>query len=788
MNFKSIPFTICFFFFGAVLTKAQEISIFGKVVESENNSPIQFATVVVVDASTKAPITGTTTNENGEFEFSTKIQKFYVEISFIGFKTNKITTIVVENNQVALGTRKLEEDTSALDEVIVRAQTSHTVFKLDKRIFNVGKDLSSTGASALEVLNNVPSVNVDIEGTISLRGSTGVQILINGKPSVITDSGALGTITADMIESIEVITNPSAKYDAEGTSGIINIIMKKSEKKSLNGSISLNTGVPNNHSVGLSLNKRSEKLNLFSQIGYGRRTYINENESITHDIENSSILSVLGENDKNEKFFNLILGTDYHINDLNVLTLSGNYAFEDELEHSDKNYTLQEGAVISDIWSRNELTTAGNPKWRYELQYKKDFKDDKDRSLLFSALGRSFSKDKNSTFTNTTCLGNNPDALQRAHTDFGQADYTFKLDYTHPFSDIYTIETGMQYVINDVSNDYSVDDYIDGSWVENATYTNVFNYNQDVLGLYITTAYKAKKWGLKIGLRLENTNLKTELANTNELNNQNYVDVFPSAHTSYKVTDNISLQLGYSKRIYRPRLWSLNPFTSFRDDYNISTGNPNLQPEYSDSFEITSIYKFNKLSLNVGVYHRTTQDVIERVISYSDNVSTTMPQNIGIKNTTGLELNAKYSPMNWFTLTSDLNFNSFKREGNFNETSFDFKGESWSAKVTTKFILPASFTLEMTGNYRSKYQTVQQTISKQIYMNLGIRKKIMNGKLTTSLSVRDVFNSRKRETITDQTNFYKTAISQRGRSITFGLSFGFGKGEAMEFTGGGRRY
>ena len=218
----------------------------------------------------------------------------------------------------------------------MQAERSTTEFQLDKRVFNVGQDLSSTGASALDVLNNVPSVTVNIEGQILLRGTGGVQILINGKPSVLTSDGgnALGTITADMIESIEVMTNPSAKYNAEGTSGIINIVLKKEEKKGVNGSVSLNTGVPNNHSLGFSLNKRTEKFNLFSQIGVGKRTMPEDFETINRNTNTGDEVLSVGDVEKNEKFFNLILGTDYYFNDRNVITVSGNYAFEGEEENS----------------------------------------------------------------------------------------------------------------------------------------------------------------------------------------------------------------------------------------------------------------------------------------------------------------------------------------------------------------------------------------------------------------------------------------------------------------------
>jgi len=246
----------------------QSILVRGIVVESAHHKPIEFATIILSEPESQTPVTGTTTTANGGFELQTDLDNFLIKITFLGFEPVVIDEIIVKNGIADLGTITLSQNSQTLDEVVVRAEKSTTEFKLDKRVFNVGQDISSTGASALEVLNNVPSVSVNIEGQISLRGSSGVQVLINGKPSILaSDQGnALGTITADMLERIEVITNPSAKYDAEGTAGIINIVIKKEESKGLNGSATINTGMPNNHSVGLSLNRRSDNFNLFSPI------------------------------------------------------------------------------------------------------------------------------------------------------------------------------------------------------------------------------------------------------------------------------------------------------------------------------------------------------------------------------------------------------------------------------------------------------------------------------------------------------------------------------------------
>ncbi len=690
-----------------------------------------------------------------------------------------------------MGTIGLSADGQTLDEVVVRAEKSQTEFKLDKRVFNVGKDLSSTGASVLEVLNHVPSVNVNIEGEISLRCSQGVQILINGKPSVLANEqgNTLGTITAEMIDRIEVITNPSAKYDAEGTSGIINIVIKKEERKGLNGSFTLNTGTPHNHSFGLSLNRRTDRFNLFSQLGVGYRELPNDATHRNTDLLLGTTVLTNGREYRNETFYNIILGTDYHINRYNVLTLSGNFAYEVEKQPSLTDFSFFEsGAVLVSGWRRDEVTEATNPKYRYELQYKRDFPDHKEHTLLFSALGNFFGKDQSSRFFNTGLFGTQPAGDQTTATDFKEAQHTFKLDYTKPFSEKVTLETGAQYLTNVVSNDYEVNNLTDGEWTNDPNLTNLFEYDQKVLGTYATGAYEGEKWGIKLGLRLENTDLNTLLANTGQANRQNYTNLFPSAHTSYKVTDKFSLQAGYSRRVFRPRLWDLNPFFNVRNNFSIRTGNPALQPEFTDSYELTSIYVLDKVSMNFGIYHRYTTDVVERISTFEDNVNTFKPVNIGTNRATGLEYNAKYNPTKWLTTNGDFNYNYFRRDGTLDGTSFDFDADQWTAKLTSKFKLPADIDFEITGHYESAYQTVQREYSDNIFADLGLRMKLMKGKGVISIGVRDVFASRIQKSITDQTTFYLYSRRQRGRFMTLGFSYGFGKGEAMEFSGQRRRH
>ena len=764
--------------------------ITGKVVDV-NERPIEFATVLVADSETQKPLSGTTTLEDGSFELETKASNFYIEVSFIGFETKTFGQPVTKGETITLGTITLSEDAEKLQEVVVRGEISRTEFKLDKRVFNVGKDLSTTGASALDVLNNVPSVNVDIEGQISLRGSRGVQILINGKPSVIAseEGNTLGTITADMIDRIEVITNPSAKYDAEGTSGIINIVIKKDQRKGLNGSVSVNTGAPDSHSIGISLNRRSEKFNLFSQLGYGIRELPDDRINRNVDLVNNTTVLSTGTEYRNETYYNFVLGTDYYIDENNVLTLSGNFAMELEDQPSTTSFTSLDASnnVVSE-WQRTEVTEAENPKLQFELQYKKDFNGDEDHTLVFSSLGNFFGKNQSSDFINTTLSGTDNDAEQKTRTDFKESVFTFKLDYTRPFSEKWKIETGAQYVLNDVKNDYEVSDFENGSFVVDPGLTNIFDFDQNVLGVYGTGSYEGSKWGIKAGLRLEQTNLNTLLENTDQANKQNYTNLFPSVHSSYKFTDKISVQAGYSKRVYRPRMWDLNPFFNIRNNFSIRQGNPDLQPEFTDSYEITSIYILGKASINFGAYYRYTTDVIERVSFFANNVNTVRPENIGENKVTGIEFNAKYAPFKWMTLNADFNYSEFKREGIFESTVFDFDGDQWSSKVMAKLKLPADFELETTGNYNSRVRTVQGVRSDNLFMDLGLRKNILKGKAVLNLSVRDLFASRINEDEIVQNDFEVYSRRQRGRFIALGFSYGFGKGEAMQYSGQRRRF
>ncbi len=765
---------------------AQNFTVTGKLMDQQNGSPVAYATVMAKSVINDQIITGTTTDEMGRFRVSSDSSDVYLDISFIGYNNQQLRELSFDNGRVALGIVEIAKNAQALDEVEIIAERSVMEFKLDKRVFNVGKDISSSGMSAMEVLENVPSVNVDIEGNVTLRGNSGVQILINGKPSVLSDEGsnALGTITADMIESVEVITNPSAKYEAGGTSGILNVVLKKEEKKGFNGSASVNTGHPANHSLGVSLNRRTEKFNLFTQFGGGYRSLPTYTESVNRNKVTGEEVISDGVVFRNEYFFDLTHGTDFRIDKYNVITLSGNVALELEDQPSETEFSTFDAAnILASKWLREETTSAVNPKYQYDLQYEKKFKNHKDHVLQFSTLGRFFGKEQESEFLISPLVSAETQENQSAQTTFYQRDFTGKLDYVHPITEKLTLELGSQFDINDVGNDYTVSDNINDVWVIDTGLTNNFEFDQQVLGVYVTGSYEGEKWGLKLGSRVEHTNLLTLLTNTNQKNRRTYTNFFPSVHTSYNVSKMIAFQAGYSRRIFRPRLWDLNPFFNIRNNFNIRQGNPNLLPEFGDSYELTAIFILLKLTLNSSLYYLYTTDVIERVSFFENNVNITKPINVGTRNKTGFELNGKYSPTRKITFNGDVNIGYFRRKGQFQSQDFAFTGGQWSSRFTGKFKLGKGLEAEISGDYQSGYKTVQNVVSGFALMNVGLRKKLWDGKGVINASVRDVFASRIRESFIDRNDFYLYSFSQRGRFITLGFSYSFGNGEAMTYSG-----
>ncbi|MEL6924085.1 MAG: outer membrane beta-barrel family protein, partial [Bacteroidota bacterium] len=586
---------------------------------------------------------------------------------------------------------------------------------------------------------------------------------------------------------VEVITNPSAKYDASGTAGILNIILKKEEHKGLNGSLSLNTGIPNNHGIGMSLNHRTKRFNLFTQLSGGKRTFPNLYNGQTIDRQSSSLdtLKSEGSADKNETFYLLRVGVDYHASRNQVITFSGRVAYEFETEFSDNTYNLVSASSSNRrSFNRLEATEATNPKWEYELQYKKTFPEQDDRSLTASITGSFFGKDQRSAFNNTFADMAELDFRQNSRSDYSAAGYNFQMDYTHPISEQLKMETGAQYRIGDYGNDYLVEEWIGVDWQTNPNFTNAFDFNQGVLGAYATLGFEHGKWGAKAGLRWERTSVRTLLKTDQQTNQQSYANAFPSIHLSYQLSARLSTQLGYSRRIERPGMWDLNPFFDIRDNLNIEIGNAQLAPSFTDVIEFTSIYTLEKASFNISVFHHRTSGLVQYITTVKDSLSIVQPINVGTGSNTGVEWNAKWNPTKSLSLLADLNGQYFTRAGRYGDVNFDFSSYRWSGRLTTKIKLPFKTDVELRARYLSRERRVQAIRKAIFYLDFGLRKKLLEGRVVINFSLRDVLQSRWYINEVDVPSFYRyTESLWGGRTFTLGLSYAIGKGHALEHSG-----
>ena len=502
------------------------------------------------------------------------------------------------------------------------------------------------------------------------------------------------------------------------------------------------------------------------------------------DLVSQTEVKSIGHWEKNEEFINVTIGADYHFNEKHVLTLSTYYAYEGETEESEGNFSVERpNGLVVKSWLRDQSTTASNPKQQYELNYKGSFSEKGDHNLLLSVVGSSFAKDQSSIFGNNPLTGlDAPDNQQSTINNFSQNEYTLKADYERPLSEKIKLEAGAQYLVNKVFNDFSISNMESGKWQVIPQLTNTFFYRQDVFGLYSTGSYEGKKIGIKGGLRLENTDLETLLEQTDQRNEQDFLNLFPTFHASYKFNNDFSIQGGYSRRIFRPRFWHLNPFTDIRNNFSVWSGNPDLLPELTDSYEITGIWNLSILSINASIYRRFVTQTIENVTRFENGISQTRPTNIGTNSATGIEFNAKINPLEWWSINTDFNLNYFKRNGIFENQEFSFSANQWSSRLTNRLKLPADLTIEIVGDFRSSYRTFQREISGFAAANLAMRKKIMKGKAVVNLTVRDVFASRIYENITTNENLFDYSYSLQGRFFTLGLSFGIGKGKAIEFS------
>jgi len=755
----------------------------GVVSDKSSKAIIEFATVSLFNASDSSLVTGAITGSSGEFEIA-KVPNgnYYVKIDFIGFAPTQIPDVVISNSQkeIDLGKVELGSFSENMDQFEFVDEKELMEIKIDKKVYNVSKDIGSQGGSGLDALKNMPSVDVDEEDNISLRGDQSVQVLIDGRPTSISASQLLKQIPASSIEKIEVITNPSAKYNPEGMSGILNVILKKENAAGVNGNLGLGYNYNDDHGYNgyLGMNFRKNKINVNTNVGYHRGTW-NYNgvsdRNYFNDTTYTQTMTDFGWN-KNQNIW-YSGGVDYYVNKKNTiyLEINGWTGGGDRFDNNHYDYFDEAGVLqsYSDRLANTGSTYFGNDMnigWQTEF-------GDEDHTLdidIDYEINRNDAANDNDErfylFDNTeyrTPRGQHTKTIQ------DNTELDTRIDYVLPINDSLELEFGSRITIENIDNDfYSASLNSFGGFSADTSLNNIFLYEQNVYAVYATLGKQFKKIGVKVGTRLENTVINTELKNTNETGHQDYLSLFPSVHLSYKITEKNEVQLSYSRRINRPNTWEVNPFTSYTDPYNLRTGNPNLRPEYIDVYELGYLRFWEKFNFNSSIYFRQVNGQKQRITYLnSDNVFVTSPQNLSTSYISGGELTLGYRPYKWWRINSTVNVWSANIDGGTNNNAASTYG--WSAQLTSNQTFAKTWSAQLRIRYRGRQTDIQGERKDRMGVNVSVSKKLLKDKARLTLRLNDIFGTQRWAYQSNDLGGFSYNADRRWASQSVNVSFNY---------------
>jgi outer membrane receptor protein involved in Fe transport len=787
-----MKFTWLLFLFLPALAVAQSnpgpsLFIRGTLTDAQNKA-IPFGSVALYRAPDSALVTGVASDETGKFELPARPGRYYLKITMVSFRDRFVPNVQVGQQDVQLGTLQLKTSTEMLAEVVVQGERSQMELSLDKRVFNVGKDLANAGGTAVDILSNVPSVAVDVEGNVSLRGSGNVRILIDGKPSglvSIKGGSGLQQLQGSSIERVEVITNPSARYEAEGMGGIINIVLKKERREGVNGSFDLITGNPDNFGLGANVNYRRKDLNFFVNYTASYRNAPGRNSTYQVLYGADTIISDQSMHSKLKGLNNSArAGLDYFFNSDNILTASYTYRLSKGKRFSDLRYLdyLGDTRHLLSRTDRTQDETETEPNSEYALSYKRTFARKGQELTADLRLLDNWEKSDQYFTEQTYRADGSPagrDLLQRSVNDETEKQFLVQMDYVHPFGQEGKLEAGVRSSSRDMTNNFSVTDRSEaGLFVPIDSLTNNFLYEENIHALYGIMGNKFRKFTYQVGLRAELTEVTTTLKKTNEVNPRDYANLFPSMHVTYELPRQHALQLSYSRRVRRPQYNDLSPFMTYSDRRNYWRGNPDLNPEFTDAYELGHIKYFEKGSLSSSLYYRYTTDKVLRIRRVDERgFSFTLPENLATEESFGVELAASYMPFAWWKADGSFNFFRAITDGSNLNANFQSDAYSWFVRQNSRFTLWEKVDFQVRGNYEAPQQTPQGKRKSLATLDLALSRDILKEKGTLTLNVIDVFNSRRFRTITEGINsegdrFYTENLSQgRLRQVNLTLNY-----------------
>lgn len=775
----------------------------GIVMDGELGGPLEFVTVQVKAKGSDKIVQGSVTGSDGNYTIGgLKKGEYVVTFSYIGYEeVSKNISISSDNQILSLGELTLAEDANQLGEVEVVAKRPQMRFEIDRKVFDATQDIAAEGGSASDLLSNIPSVEVDNEGSVSLRGNSSVTIWINGKASGLTadnQADILDMMSAGDIKQVEVITNPSARYSPEGTAGIINIILKDDRKPGYYGSVKVGADTDGGYQASGNINYSSSKVDAYANLNYRNREFKGGGITSRLNTTDNSFLDQTNDSKRQHNNWFGRFGATWHItksDDLafNVTGMTGG---------GDNSENIHYNSIDSQkntIYTSDRITNGDSDMKMYnlELNYVHKFSENSNIDLMVS--NNQWRRDGMNIFRQSTVYTDpsqtaNP-LYQTQENDIKDKTWEVQADYTNKISDMARIEAGYKGTFQ--RNASPVDTYT-GTTAEDIrqdeSLYNRFLYNQDVHALYMTYGGKWNKLSYQAGLRGEYWRVDTRSLDfdqefngkASETFEKDYFKLFPSAFISYALPKNNELQVNYTRRLRRPWGGQLNSFRNISDASNISFGNPELTPEYSHSFELNYIKSWESgHTLSLSGYYRSTDDVIQRIrfLNTEDNVMYTTSENVAKSQASGLEIVGKDKLFKILDLTTTVNLYYSKLDGFsylpqgaetpvIGDTDESF---AWNVRMIANLSLPWGVSLQGTGNYNSKQLMAQGHREPNYSVDLGLRKSFLSDKLTLSINARDLLDSRKFRTVTAGDGFWQDSENWRGgRRVGFTLTYNFG--------------
>jgi outer membrane receptor protein involved in Fe transport len=790
MNLKTILFLPIYLFSILIYSQSysynenKEFIVSGKVTDFENSEPLEYATITILDPKDNNVITGGLSDETGNFKISTKKGIYNVLIEYMSFKNQTIENINVYND-LSLGEVQLELNYESLGEVEIIAEETSVEIRLDKKIYTVGKDLSVRGGTANDVLDNIPSVSTDLDGNILLRGNDAARILINGKPSRLVgiNSTFIKQLPADAIEKVEVITSPSARYEAEGSGGIINIILRKSKKLGLNGSLSANTGDPKANSLSSNINYRNGKINFFNSSSIYDRLRPGNSSGITEYYNGDNPSTFFSENryrERDSKGYFVNNGFEWYIDDNS--SLIGSFYYNDYKSDNLESNTineLDENSNILNSITQNDMEGDVDNNREYNINFERKFNDDGQKITIDFQY-------ENSKDWENSIIDENQIISESIDENISSESYLIQSDYVLPIGENKQFEAGIRISNEDDITDYRVFDNVNGGFIEDLNQSNLFQYKEKISAVYTQYGVKVEdKYSFLFGLRVENT-----LKNVNQLTIQDFTKIddtglFPTFNFGLEISENETLTFGYNRRIRRPWSRFVNPFPTKISPILIWRGNPFLDPTYSNNLDIGYLKRFeSSFTVNTSAYFQKSTNSINTIIEDTGEfaeingvdvpIVERFPINLSTNERFGFELNLSYRKGRSWNINSNFNLFQNKVEGTYNDIVYDNKNVSWSFRLNNKLTLPGKIEWQTRMNVRGPNETAVSKSEGDFSIDLAFSKELFKDKATLTLNIRDLLDQRGWRNETFNENFYNDfEFRWSQRSATLNLTYRF---------------